>query len=167
MDYGQPLQFGVFVTPANAQPDGVVELAVLADRAGLDLVSFQDHPYQGRFLDTWTLLTWVADQTSTIRIAGNMLNVPMRPAPELALFLPVMPLGEPGRDAAKQHADQQHRIEDHEHRDAEPRRGRVGRGERIPVDHHQLPVGERKHDQQHAQRHQQDPTDQTFCHALP
>lgn len=50
-DYGRELEFGVFITPSNSQPQTVVELAALADRVGLDLVSFQDHPYQARFLD--------------------------------------------------------------------------------------------------------------------
>ena len=69
MDYGHELQFGVFVTPEAAQAGRVLELAQLAELAGLDLVTFQDHPYQARFLDTWTLLSVVAAQTSTIRVA--------------------------------------------------------------------------------------------------
>ena len=56
-DYRQDLQFGVFITPVAAQADAVVELARLADVVGLDIVSFQDHPYQPSFLDTWTLLS--------------------------------------------------------------------------------------------------------------
>ena len=56
-DYGQPLQFGVFITPAAAEAADVVELARHADLAGLDLVTFQDHPYQARVLDMWTLLS--------------------------------------------------------------------------------------------------------------
>jgi hypothetical protein len=58
-----------------------VARAQLSEQFGYDLVSFQDHPYQPGFLDTWTLLTWVAAQTERIRFAGN---VPMRPAPALA-----------------------------------------------------------------------------------
>ena len=42
------LEFGVFITPSSAQPEAVVELAVLADEVGLDLATFQDHPYQPR-----------------------------------------------------------------------------------------------------------------------
>ena len=38
-------------------------LAELTEAAGLDLVTFQDHPYNAEFLDTWTLLTWVAART--------------------------------------------------------------------------------------------------------
>src|SRR4051794_17950451 len=62
-DYGHELQFGSFLTPSNRDPQAVVALAQAAERAGLDLVTFQDHPYQPRFLDTWTLLSYVAART--------------------------------------------------------------------------------------------------------
>jgi hypothetical protein len=78
-DYGHDLEFGVFVTPAAQHPGAVVQLAELAEQAGLDLVSFQDHPYQSRFLDTWTLLSYVAARTSEIKLAPNVLNLPLRP----------------------------------------------------------------------------------------
>jgi alkanesulfonate monooxygenase SsuD/methylene tetrahydromethanopterin reductase-like flavin-dependent oxidoreductase (luciferase family) len=76
--YGQELRFGVFITPAAAEAAKVLELARLADREGLDLVTFQDHPYQGRFLDAWTLLSVVAAQTERIRVAPNVANLPLR-----------------------------------------------------------------------------------------
>jgi alkanesulfonate monooxygenase SsuD/methylene tetrahydromethanopterin reductase-like flavin-dependent oxidoreductase (luciferase family)/FAD/FMN-containing dehydrogenase len=78
-DYGLPLQFGTFITPSNQKPDAPVALAKLSEQLGFDLVTFQDHPYQPSFLDTWTLMTWVAAQTSTIHIAPNVLNIPLRP----------------------------------------------------------------------------------------
>ncbi|WP_229067599.1 LLM class flavin-dependent oxidoreductase [Actinoplanes sp. DH11] len=84
MDYGHPLRFGTFLTPSNDDPEAVVELAGLSEDLGYDLVTFQDHPYQPGFLDTWTLLTWVAARTRRVEISGNVLNVPMRPAPVLA-----------------------------------------------------------------------------------
>jgi alkanesulfonate monooxygenase SsuD/methylene tetrahydromethanopterin reductase-like flavin-dependent oxidoreductase (luciferase family) len=84
VDYGHPLEFGTFITPANDPPQAAVARAQLSEQLGFDLVTFQDHPYQPGFLDTWTLLSWVAAQTSTIQVAGNVLNVPMRPAPALA-----------------------------------------------------------------------------------
>ena len=84
MDYGHPLEFGSFITPANDPPQAAVARAQLSEELGFDLVSFQDHPYQPAFLDTWTLLSWVAARTETIDIAGNVLNIPMRPAPVLA-----------------------------------------------------------------------------------
>ncbi|MGH7921646.1 MAG: LLM class flavin-dependent oxidoreductase [Candidatus Dormibacteraceae bacterium] len=78
-DYGHPLRFGTFVTPSAANPGAAVELAQLSEELGYDLVSFQDHPYLPTFLDTWTLLTWVAAETSKIHVAPNVLNVPLRP----------------------------------------------------------------------------------------
>ena len=76
--YGQELRFGAFITPAAADAAKVLELARLADREGLDLVTFQDHPYQGRFLDAWTLLSVVAAQTERIRVSPNVANLPLR-----------------------------------------------------------------------------------------
>ena len=84
MDYGHTLEFGTFITPVNDPPRAAADRARLSEALGFDLVTFQDHPYQPGFLDTWTLLSWVAAQTETIRLAGNVLNVPMRPAPVLA-----------------------------------------------------------------------------------
>jgi alkanesulfonate monooxygenase SsuD/methylene tetrahydromethanopterin reductase-like flavin-dependent oxidoreductase (luciferase family) len=83
-DRGHPLRFGVFVTPSAGDADRVVALAELADRSGLDLVTFQDHPYQPRFLDTWTLLSFVAARTERVALAGNVLNLPLRPPSVLA-----------------------------------------------------------------------------------
>ncbi|WP_129788775.1 LLM class flavin-dependent oxidoreductase [Promicromonospora panici] len=77
-DYGHELLFGTFITPTNADPQAPVQLAQLSDRLGLDLVTFQDHPYQPSFLDTWTLMSWVAAQTERIHISGNVLNLGMR-----------------------------------------------------------------------------------------
>jgi alkanesulfonate monooxygenase SsuD/methylene tetrahydromethanopterin reductase-like flavin-dependent oxidoreductase (luciferase family)/FAD/FMN-containing dehydrogenase len=84
MDYGHDLRFGTFITPQNRRPEDVVALAQLTERAGLDLVTFQDHPYQPAFLDTWTLLSWVAAQTQTVRVSANVLNLPLRPPAVLA-----------------------------------------------------------------------------------
>ena len=53
--------------PASAP----VRLAVLSEQPGLNLVTFQDHPYQPSFLDTWTLLSWVAAQTERVQLAGT------------------------------------------------------------------------------------------------
>jgi alkanesulfonate monooxygenase SsuD/methylene tetrahydromethanopterin reductase-like flavin-dependent oxidoreductase (luciferase family) len=74
----QELLFGSFLTPAADRPDRVVALAQLSERAGLDLVTFQDHPYQPAFLDTWTLLSYVAAATSRVRLSANVLNLPLR-----------------------------------------------------------------------------------------
>lgn len=83
-DYGHDLEFGIFVPPVAEQVGGVVELAKAADVAGLDLVTFQDHPYQAKFLDSWTLLSSLAGETSNIRLALNVANLPLRPPAVLA-----------------------------------------------------------------------------------
>lgn len=84
MNYGHPLKFGTFITPVNHAPQQVVALAKHSEDLGYDLVSFQDHPYQPAFLDTWTLLAWVAAQTERIHIAPNVINLPLRPPAVLA-----------------------------------------------------------------------------------
>ncbi|HEX3801715.1 MAG TPA: LLM class flavin-dependent oxidoreductase [Solirubrobacteraceae bacterium] len=83
-DYGHELRFGSFITPQNQRPQDVVALARLSEDLGLDVVTFQDHPYQSQYLDTWTLLSWVAAQTERIHVAGNVLNLPLRPPAVLA-----------------------------------------------------------------------------------
>ncbi|MFC8798100.1 LLM class flavin-dependent oxidoreductase [Promicromonospora sp. NPDC057138] len=84
MDYRHELRFGSFITPANEDPQRTVDLAVESERAGLDLVTFQDHPYQRRFLDTWTLLSYVAARTERVSLAPNVANLPLRPPAVLA-----------------------------------------------------------------------------------
>ena len=54
-DRGMAIELGVFVVPLAADAALTVEQVVLADELGLDVVGVQDHPYQRRFLDTWTL----------------------------------------------------------------------------------------------------------------
>lgn len=84
MDYGHDLLFGTFVTPVAADPHRVVALAALADEVGLDLVTFQDHPYQPAFLDTATLLAFVAARTERVTVAADVTNLPLRPPAVLA-----------------------------------------------------------------------------------
>lgn len=83
-DYGRDLQFGTFHTPTNSQPQQAVVLAQASERAGLDLVTFQDHPYQPGFLDTWTLLSYVAARTERVHLAPNVANLPLRQPAVLA-----------------------------------------------------------------------------------
>ena len=96
-DYGQELQFGIFVTPDAGQADAVLRLSKLADVLGLDLVTFQDHPYQGRFLDAWTLVSFVAAQTTVVRVAPNVANLPLRPPVVLARSVASLDLLSGGR----------------------------------------------------------------------
>jgi alkanesulfonate monooxygenase SsuD/methylene tetrahydromethanopterin reductase-like flavin-dependent oxidoreductase (luciferase family) len=91
------LRFGVFITPSSSQPETVVELAVLADQVGLDLVTFQDHPYQPKLLDAWTLLSYVAARTTRIRLSPNVLNLPLRPPAVMARAVAALDLLSGGR----------------------------------------------------------------------
>ena len=77
-DYGHDLILGTFITPQNQRPQDVVGLARLTERAGLDLVTFMDHPYNPGFLDTWTLMSYVAAQTERVHLSGYVLNLPSR-----------------------------------------------------------------------------------------
>lgn len=77
-DYGHDLLFGTFVTPTSRPVHHAVEQAVVAERAGLDLVTFQDHPYVAAFHDTWTLITYAAARTERIHLTANVTNLPLR-----------------------------------------------------------------------------------------
>jgi len=83
-DHGHGLLFGTFVTPTNHPVHQAVEQAVVADRAGLDLVTFQDHPYVAKFHDTSTLLAYAAARTEQIHLSANVTNLPLRPPAVLA-----------------------------------------------------------------------------------
>jgi alkanesulfonate monooxygenase SsuD/methylene tetrahydromethanopterin reductase-like flavin-dependent oxidoreductase (luciferase family) len=63
------VEIGVFVVPDARDPERTVQQVVAAEEAGLDLVGIQDHPYQRRFLDTFSLLAHLAARTSGIRLA--------------------------------------------------------------------------------------------------
>lgn len=82
MDYGLPVRFGVFVTPEAT--DRPLAVAALADELGFDVVGVQDHPYQRRFFDTWTLLTAIAMRTERIHLFPDVANLPLRPPAMLA-----------------------------------------------------------------------------------
>jgi len=98
-DYGAPLQFGSFITPAADDPLGVVALAVASETAGLDLVCFQDDPYRRAFLDAWTLMSFVAARTDRIQISANVHNLPLRPPAVLARAAASLDLLSAGRFA--------------------------------------------------------------------
>ncbi|MET8203394.1 LLM class flavin-dependent oxidoreductase [Micromonospora taraxaci] len=96
-DYGHDLVFGSFVTPGAGDPDRTVGLAVLTEQVGLDLVTFQDHPYQPAFLDTWTLLSFAAARTNRVHLAANVTNLPLRPPAVLARSVASLDLLSDGR----------------------------------------------------------------------
>ncbi|GLW10864.1 hypothetical protein Misp01_59920 [Microtetraspora sp. NBRC 13810] len=81
-DYGRPLEFGYFLVPEAGEP--LLDRARTADRLGLDLIGVQDHPYQRRYVDTWTLLSMIAAVTERVRVFPDVANLPLRPPAVLA-----------------------------------------------------------------------------------
>jgi alkanesulfonate monooxygenase SsuD/methylene tetrahydromethanopterin reductase-like flavin-dependent oxidoreductase (luciferase family) len=75
------IQFGISLVPAT---DRVRELVRAADEAGLDLVGIQDHPYQRRFLDTWSLIPTLLAETRRISFFTDVANLPLRPPAVMA-----------------------------------------------------------------------------------
>ena len=96
-DYGRDLQFGVFVAPAAQSADHVVALSALAEEVGYDLVTINDHPYSPGFLDTLTLMSFVAARTGRVRLAANVLSLPLRPPAVLARALASLDILSHGR----------------------------------------------------------------------
>src|SRR6266498_5758414 len=81
-DYGRAIKFGYFLIP-NA--DGLLlSIAREVERLGLDYVAVQDHPYQRRFVDTWSLLSMIAATTSRISFFPDVANLPLRPPAVMA-----------------------------------------------------------------------------------
>jgi alkanesulfonate monooxygenase SsuD/methylene tetrahydromethanopterin reductase-like flavin-dependent oxidoreductase (luciferase family) len=78
------VRFGISLVPEWAKQDELLVLTRVADEAGLDLIGIQDHPYQWRFLDTWTLIAFLAARTSRIRFFPDVASLPLRPPAVLA-----------------------------------------------------------------------------------
>jgi alkanesulfonate monooxygenase SsuD/methylene tetrahydromethanopterin reductase-like flavin-dependent oxidoreductase (luciferase family) len=77
-DAGLPVRFGWFLVPEARDPWGLLEEARLAERAGFDLIGVQDHPYQRRYLDTFTLLAALTAATERVGLFPDVANLPLR-----------------------------------------------------------------------------------------
>jgi alkanesulfonate monooxygenase SsuD/methylene tetrahydromethanopterin reductase-like flavin-dependent oxidoreductase (luciferase family) len=84
MEGAAPLRFGISVIPAAGELARIRELVRAADDGGLDLVGIQDHPYQRRFLDTWSLVPWLLAQTERVSLFTDVANLPLRPPAVMA-----------------------------------------------------------------------------------
>lgn len=78
------VRVGISVVPATAELDRIRELVRTADDVGLDAVGIQDHPYQGRFLDTWSLIPTLLQQTTRVSMFTDVANLPLRPPAMMA-----------------------------------------------------------------------------------
>jgi alkanesulfonate monooxygenase SsuD/methylene tetrahydromethanopterin reductase-like flavin-dependent oxidoreductase (luciferase family) len=72
------VECGAFVVPDASGPETLLEQVLAAERGGLELIGIQDHPYQRRFLDTFTLLAWLAARTERVRLFPDVGNLPLR-----------------------------------------------------------------------------------------
>lgn len=82
MPDNHPIKFGYFLIPNADLP--LLSIAQEVERLGLDYVAVQDHPYQRRFVDTWTLLSMIAATTSRIGLFPDVANLPLRPPAVMA-----------------------------------------------------------------------------------
>ncbi len=78
------LEFGVSIVPLAEPPELALRATRAAEEAGLELVGIQDHPYQRRFLDAWTLIATLVPATERVRFYLNVANLPLRPPAMLA-----------------------------------------------------------------------------------
>jgi alkanesulfonate monooxygenase SsuD/methylene tetrahydromethanopterin reductase-like flavin-dependent oxidoreductase (luciferase family) len=81
-DFRRDIRFGYFLIPNAESP--LLSMAQEVERLGLDYIAVQDHPYQRRFVDTWTLLSMIAATTSRIGLFPDVANLPLRPPAVLA-----------------------------------------------------------------------------------
>ena len=70
--------FGLSFTPYSHNIEAIFKLAKAADDLGLDIIGIQDHPYNGSFADTWTLISALAASTNKIRYFPDVSDLPMR-----------------------------------------------------------------------------------------
>ena len=90
-------EFGVFIVPNGEDHELTVAQGVAADEAGLSHVGIQDHPYQRRYLDTWTLLSFLAARTERVKLLPDVINLPLRQPAVLAKSVASLDLLSGGR----------------------------------------------------------------------
>jgi alkanesulfonate monooxygenase SsuD/methylene tetrahydromethanopterin reductase-like flavin-dependent oxidoreductase (luciferase family) len=80
----RPVAFGLNVDPNTGGLAIAARIAAIADASGLEYVGIQDHPYNPEFVDTFTLITWLAARTAAVHFFPNVANLPLRPPALLA-----------------------------------------------------------------------------------
>jgi alkanesulfonate monooxygenase SsuD/methylene tetrahydromethanopterin reductase-like flavin-dependent oxidoreductase (luciferase family) len=76
--------FGIGVSTAVTAVPDTLNLAVQADRAGLDLLTVSDHPYHADRLDAYAEIGVLLGRTERISGLVSVTNLPTRPASMLA-----------------------------------------------------------------------------------
>jgi alkanesulfonate monooxygenase SsuD/methylene tetrahydromethanopterin reductase-like flavin-dependent oxidoreductase (luciferase family) len=75
---------GISVIPNADSLEQIRELVRAAEEGGLGFVGIQDHPYQGRFLDTFALIATLLAETRRVSLFTDVANLPLRPPAVLA-----------------------------------------------------------------------------------
>jgi alkanesulfonate monooxygenase SsuD/methylene tetrahydromethanopterin reductase-like flavin-dependent oxidoreductase (luciferase family) len=78
------LELGISIIPYADAVDRGREVVRVADESGLRFVGIQDHPYQSRFLDTWSLIATLLAETKRISFFTDVANLPLRPPAVMA-----------------------------------------------------------------------------------
>jgi alkanesulfonate monooxygenase SsuD/methylene tetrahydromethanopterin reductase-like flavin-dependent oxidoreductase (luciferase family) len=76
--YGRALEFGISIVPTSADVELARSLARRADELALELIGIQDHPYQWRYLETWSLIADLLARTERVRVFPDVANLPLR-----------------------------------------------------------------------------------------
>jgi len=82
-DHLRGVAFGGNLDPTADFGRAAREAQAIED-AGLEFIGIQDHPYQRRFFDTWTLMSALVPLTERVHFVTDVVNLQMRPAPMLA-----------------------------------------------------------------------------------
>ena len=94
-DHGRQIRFGYFLVPDAASP--LVDTARELESLGFDSIGVQDHPYQRRFVETWTLLSVLAGRTERIGFFPDVMNIQLRQPAVLAKAVASLDLLSGGR----------------------------------------------------------------------
>jgi alkanesulfonate monooxygenase SsuD/methylene tetrahydromethanopterin reductase-like flavin-dependent oxidoreductase (luciferase family) len=78
------MRVGLFLPPEADRIADLRAAARAADEAGLDCIGIQDHPYQRRFVDTWSLIAVLLADTQRITIFPDVANLPLCPPAVMA-----------------------------------------------------------------------------------
>jgi alkanesulfonate monooxygenase SsuD/methylene tetrahydromethanopterin reductase-like flavin-dependent oxidoreductase (luciferase family) len=76
--YGRRVELGISLVPNRSDLELLRTLARTADELGLDVIGIQDHPYQWRYLDTFTLIGDLFARTTSIHVFPDVANLPLR-----------------------------------------------------------------------------------------
>jgi alkanesulfonate monooxygenase SsuD/methylene tetrahydromethanopterin reductase-like flavin-dependent oxidoreductase (luciferase family) len=89
--------FGLFLTPDASDLGPLRDQVAAAERAGLDVIGIQDHPYQRRYLDALALIGDLLARTERLTVFPDVASLPLRPPATLAKTAATLDLLSDGR----------------------------------------------------------------------